>query len=114
MMIKTKKKRSSLSYQAIGVIVVGVVCLLLVGTLIAVNYLTKITPFEIDGTTYYVHKETHEDGSVSYKLTDKDKNPLTMTEDGYFTAFIPTKWSFVFDTIMDYSNVNYGSLTIKY
>lgn len=39
---------------------------------------------------------------------------FALTEDGYFTAFIPTKWSFVFDTIMDYSNVNYGSLTIKY
>ena len=86
MIIKTKKKRSSLSYQAIGVIVVGVVCLLLVGALIAVNYLTKITPFEIDGTTYYVHKETNEDGSVYYKLTDKDKNALTMTDDGYYVA----------------------------
>lgn len=37
-----------------------------------------------------------------------------LTDDGYFTAYIPTDWSFVFDTIMDYSNENYGSLTIKY
>ena len=37
-----------------------------------------------------------------------------LTEDGYFVAYIPQDWSFVFDTIMDYSNDNYGSLVIKY
>ena len=37
-----------------------------------------------------------------------------LTEDGYFVAYIPQDWAFVFDTIMDYSNVNYGSLVIKY
>lgn len=37
-----------------------------------------------------------------------------LTEDGYFVAYIPQDWSFVFDTIMDYSNENYGSLVIKY
>lgn len=37
-----------------------------------------------------------------------------LTEDGYFTAYIPRDWSFVFDTIIDYNDPNYGSLTIKY
>lgn len=37
-----------------------------------------------------------------------------LTDDGYFTAYVPTEWSFAFDTIMDYENANYGSLAIKY
>ena len=37
-----------------------------------------------------------------------------LTDDGYFVAYIPEDWAFVFDTIMDYLNPNYGSLTIKY
>ncbi len=37
-----------------------------------------------------------------------------LTEDGYFVAYIPQDWAFVFDTIMDYSNENYGSLVIRY
>ncbi len=37
-----------------------------------------------------------------------------LTEDGHFTAYIPRDWSFVFDTIMDYADENYGSLVIKY
>ena len=32
----------------------------------------------------------------------------------YFKAYIPTDWSFVFNTIVDYNDPNYGSLTIKY
>ena len=86
MIVKTKKKRSSLSYQTIGLVAVGIACLILVGVLIAVNFLTTVTPFEIDGTTYYVHKETADDGTVSYSLKDKDNNALTMTEDGYYVA----------------------------
>lgn len=37
-----------------------------------------------------------------------------ITPDGYFCAYIPEEWAFVFDTIMDYGNDNYGHLTIKY
>lgn len=37
-----------------------------------------------------------------------------LTTDGYFCAYIPTKYSFVFDTVMDYDSPNYGRLTIKY
>ena len=37
-----------------------------------------------------------------------------LTDDGYFCAYIPQDWAFVFDTIIDYNNPNYGSLTIKY
>ncbi len=37
-----------------------------------------------------------------------------LTDDGYFIAYIPSDWAFVFDTVMDYSNDNYGSLVIKY
>lgn len=37
-----------------------------------------------------------------------------LTDDGYFTAYIPTDWSFVFGTIVDYDDENYGSLTIRY
>lgn len=37
-----------------------------------------------------------------------------LTDDGYFTAYIPSKWSFVLDTIMDYNSDNYGSLVIIY
>lgn len=37
-----------------------------------------------------------------------------LTDDGYFTAYIPQDWAFVFDTVMDYGDPNYGSLTIRY
>lgn len=37
-----------------------------------------------------------------------------LTEDGYFTAYIPQKWAFVLGTILDYNDENYGSLTITY
>lgn len=37
-----------------------------------------------------------------------------LTVDGYFCAYIPRDWSFVFDTIIDYGDPNYGSLVIKY
>ena len=37
-----------------------------------------------------------------------------LTDDGYFCAYIPQDWSFVFGTILDYNNENYGSLTIRY
>ena len=39
---------------------------------------------------------------------------FNLTDDGYFVAYIPQDWAFVFDTIMDYGNENYGSLTITY
>ena len=37
-----------------------------------------------------------------------------LTDDGYFCAYIPRDWSFVFGTILDYEDKNYGSLTIRY
>lgn len=40
-----------------------------------------------------------------------------LTEDGYFVAYIPdgSGWDdIIFDTIMDYSNENYGHLTLNY
>lgn len=38
-----------------------------------------------------------------------------LTDDGYFCAYIPKSWQGIqFDTIMDYSNDNYGRLVLKY
>lgn len=37
-----------------------------------------------------------------------------LTQDGYFTAYVPAEWSFVLGTVLDYSNDNYGRLTIGY
>ena len=38
-----------------------------------------------------------------------------LTEDGYFCAWIPASWySIFFDTVMDYSNEQYGHLVLKY
>ena len=37
-----------------------------------------------------------------------------LTDDGYFKATIPQKWAFVFGTIVDYDDPNFGSLTITY
>lgn len=37
-----------------------------------------------------------------------------LTEDGYFTAYIPEKWAFAFDTNIDYTSDDYGHLEIYY
>ena len=37
-----------------------------------------------------------------------------LDDSGYFKAVIPQKWAFVFGTIVDYDDPNYGSLTITY
>lgn len=37
-----------------------------------------------------------------------------LTDDGHFKATIPQKWAFVFGTVLDYEDPNYGSLTITY
>lgn len=37
-----------------------------------------------------------------------------LTDDGYFCAYIPKEWAFVFDTVMDYESDDYGRLTITY
>ena len=38
-----------------------------------------------------------------------------LTDDGYFTAYIPESWDDIqFDTIMNYNNPYYGSLTLSY
>lgn len=36
-----------------------------------------------------------------------------LTDDGYFVAYVPESWADIrFDTIMDYSNINYGHLVL--
>lgn len=37
-----------------------------------------------------------------------------LTQDGYFTVYIPEMWAIVFDTDFDYESENYGCLEIKY
>lgn len=37
-----------------------------------------------------------------------------LTDDGYFTAYIPEMWAIAFDTDVDYDSDNYGCLEIKY
>lgn len=37
-----------------------------------------------------------------------------LTDDGYFVAYIPEDWAFVFDTIADFDDENYGCLAIIY
>ena len=37
-----------------------------------------------------------------------------LTQDGYFCANVAWQLNCVFDTIMDYSNENYGRLTLTY
>ena len=37
-----------------------------------------------------------------------------LTQDGYFTAYIPEDWAFVLDTVADYSSNDYGRLEIVY
>lgn len=37
-----------------------------------------------------------------------------LTDDGYFTAYIPQKWAFVLGTDVDYDSINYGCLEIYY
>lgn len=37
-----------------------------------------------------------------------------LTEDGYFTANVMNQLNVIFDTVMDYSDDNYGHLTIQY
>lgn len=37
-----------------------------------------------------------------------------LTDDGYFTAYIPEKWAFILDTDVDYNSENYGCLEIIY
>lgn len=37
-----------------------------------------------------------------------------LTQDGYFTAYIPPKWAFVLDTELNYTSENYGCLEIVY
>lgn len=86
MIAQKKKKRTSLSYQAIGAAVLAGLCLLLVATLIIINIVTSVRKVEIDGVAYYVRRSTDENGKVSYSITDKDKNPLTVTEDGYYVG----------------------------
>jgi hypothetical protein len=37
-----------------------------------------------------------------------------LDDSGYFKAVIPQRWAFVFGTVLDYDDPNFGSLTITY
>lgn len=37
-----------------------------------------------------------------------------LDDSGYFKAIIPQRWAFVFGTVLDYDDPNFGSLTITY
>lgn len=37
-----------------------------------------------------------------------------LTEDGYFCAYVPSQWSFAFDTVMNYDSPDFGKLVILY
>lgn len=37
-----------------------------------------------------------------------------LTQDGYFTVYIPEMWAIAFDTDVDYDSDTYGCLEIKY
>ena len=39
---------------------------------------------------------------------------FAIDDQGYFKAYIPQRWAFVFGTILDYDDPNFGSLTIRY
>lgn len=39
---------------------------------------------------------------------------FVLDDSGYFKAIIPQKWAFVFGTILEYDDPNFGSLTIRY
>lgn len=79
-----KKKRSSLSKQIVATIVLGAICLALVGTLIVVNIMSDWRKFPFEGETYYIARQKDENGKTVYIMTDADRNPLEATSDGYF------------------------------
>lgn len=55
------------------------------------------------------------DANIQQALTDAAHMVFFgLTLDGYFCAYIPRDWSFVFDTVLDYTDDDYGSLVIKY
>ncbi len=81
---KKKSKGTSLSRQLVAMIVLGVICLSLVATLIAVNIISAHRKFPYGGDTYYIIRRKDESGKTYYIMTDSDKNPLKTTSDGYF------------------------------
>ena len=78
-----KGRGTSLSRQRKAIIVIAALCLVLAVTLIVVNFMTALRKFEYDGETFYVLRQK-EDGKTVYIMTDKDRNPLDTTDDGYF------------------------------
>ena len=84
MTAKYKKRRGSLSRQAVAVIVLFAVCLALVAALLAVNVITGYRRFIYGGETYYIVRQKDDKGAISYIMTDKDRNPLETTPDNYF------------------------------
>ena len=83
---KTKKRGTSLSRQIVAIIVLCAVCLALAATLITVNIISGYRKFPYGGDTYYIVRQKDEYGTVSYIMTDKEKNPLETTPDGYFVV----------------------------
>lgn len=81
---KNKRKGTALSRQIVAIIVIGVICLSLVATLIAVNIISAHRKFSYGGDTYYIVRQKDENGNTYYIMTDADKNPLNTTSDGYF------------------------------
>ena len=61
-----------------------------------------------------VEKWINEHLEYIYRYTIK-KIYFGLTEDGYWCAWIPESWEDItFDTIMNYSDPNYGSIVLKY
>ena len=83
---KTKKRGTSLSRQIVAIIVLCAVCLALAATLITVNIISGYRKFPYGDETYYIVRQKDEYGTISYIMTDKDKNPLETTPDGYFVV----------------------------
>lgn len=83
---KTKKRGTSLSRQIVAIIVLCAVCLALAATLITVNIISGYRKFPYGGDTYYIVRQKDEYGKTSYIMTDKEKNPLITTPDGYFVV----------------------------
>ena len=74
-----RKGLSSLSKQRIAIIAVAISCLILAGTLVAVNILTAQVPYEVvgeEGVKYYIIRDKDEDGKTYFYLADENKNAL--------------------------------------
>ena len=74
--------------------------------------------FKESGFDDYYKQQVHEWIAQNFKMI---MNGLLghmlffgLTNDGYFTAYIPPKWAFILDTDIVYESPNYGCLEIIY